>query len=107
MKRVKWRQHLILSEIIFNPIVQWPRRGPLTKLFLRFLWAPISPQAKWGILGYLFSYYAIALAWFVTVLNFALVGVLGEFLLHPQVRQFNPANNIAFEDAFCECPTPA
>jgi hypothetical protein len=69
---------LTISEIIFNPIIQWPRRGPLTKLFLRFLWSPISPQSKFCILGYLFSYYAIALAWFVTILNFALVGVLGK-----------------------------
>lgn len=70
---------LIISEIIFNPLIQWPRRGPFTKLFRRFLWSPIPPQAKWGILSYMLSYYAISLAWFMTILNFVLVGVLGTF----------------------------
>lgn len=66
------------SEIIFNPIVQWPRRGPFTKLFRRFLWSPIPPQAKWSILGYMCSYYAIALACTATILNFVLIGIFGE-----------------------------
>lgn len=71
-----WNE-LTSSEIIFNPLRYWfTRGGPFTKLFRSFLWSPIPPHAKWGIMAYIFSYYAIALSWVTSLINFALVGAL-------------------------------
>ena len=63
------------SEIIFNPIRYWPTQGPFTKLFLRFLWSPMPAHSKYSCLAYIVSYYALALSWSGTLLNFVLVGV--------------------------------
>jgi len=74
-----YKQELMNSEIIFNPLRYWfTRGGPFTKLFRTFLWSPIPPHAKWGIMAYIFSYYAIALSWVTSLLNFALVGALSK-----------------------------
>lgn len=73
------------SEIIFNPMRYWFTRGPFTKLFRQFLVSPMPTHTKWGVLAYMSSYYAFALAWSGTLLNFVLIGVF------------------AWNDQFCEC----
>lgn len=74
----------VYSEIVFNPVRYWFTRGPLTKLFRQFLVSPMPTHTKWGVLAYMASYYAFALAWSGTILNFVLIGVF------------------AWNDAFCE-----
>lgn len=56
----------------------WLRGGPIAKLFRTFATSPIPPYSKWSICGYMFSYYAIALSWSVSIVSFILVGVYGE-----------------------------
>lgn len=74
-----WYERLMGSEIIFNPMRYWfTRGGPFTKLFRTFLWSPIPAHAKWSIMAYTFSYYALALSWSLSLLNFALIGSLGK-----------------------------
>ena len=64
---------------MFNPIRYWfTRGGPFTKLFRTFLWSPIPPHAKWSILAYMFSYYALSLAWSLSLVNFVLIGSFGR-----------------------------
>jgi hypothetical protein len=76
----RWQKYAYgCSEIIFNPIRYWPTRGPLTKLFRNFLGSNIAPHAKYGIMGYIFSYYAISLACTASLANFVLIGVFGEW----------------------------
>lgn len=68
----------VISEIVFNPLRYWfTRGGPFTKLFRTFLWSPIPPHAKWSILAYMFSYYALSISWSLSLLNFVLIGLLG------------------------------
>ena len=62
-------------EIIFNPVRYWFTKGPLTKLFRTFLWSSMPPAAKFGILGYLFSYYALTFSWWITIFNYIMIGV--------------------------------
>ena len=64
------------SEIIFNPIRLWPTRGPFTKLFLTFLWSPMPSHSKYSCLAYIISYYALALSWSMSIVNYVLIGVL-------------------------------
>jgi hypothetical protein len=52
----------------------WFRRGPITPLFHKFLWSNIPIHSKVTISGYIFSYYAIACAWFLTVANYFVKG---------------------------------
>lgn len=72
------------SEIIFNPLRYWFTRGPFTKLFRTFLWSPIPAHSKFGIMAYMFSYYAISSAWIGSIISFILIGVF------------------AWADTFCE-----
>lgn len=76
----RWQKYAYgCSEIIFNPIRYWPTRSPLTKLFRAFLASNIPPHAKYGIMGYIFSYYAISLACTASLANYVLIGVFGTW----------------------------
>jgi hypothetical protein len=76
----RWQKYAYgCSEIIFNPIRYWPTRSPLTKLFRTFLASNIPPHAKYGIMGYIFSYYAISLACTASLANYVLIGVFGKW----------------------------
>ncbi|KAK4689791.1 hypothetical protein P7C73_g331, partial [Tremellales sp. Uapishka_1] len=61
------------SELLFRPFKQW-FRGPITPLFANFVWSSIPLHSKFTICGYIFSYYAIAVSWFLTVANYFLIG---------------------------------
>jgi hypothetical protein len=75
----RWQKYAYgVSEIVFHPIRYWPTRGPLTKQFRAFLRSNMAPHAKCGIMGYIFSYYAISLACTGSVINYAFVGIWGE-----------------------------
>ncbi|KAJ9105391.1 hypothetical protein QFC21_001761 [Naganishia friedmannii] len=62
------------SELIFHPLRYWLFRGPLTPLFRQYLGSNIPIHCKISVLAYIFSYYAIACSWPLTVLNYVLVG---------------------------------
>jgi ABC-type polysaccharide/polyol phosphate export permease len=49
----------------------------LTKQFRGFLWSNMAPHAKCGIMGYIFSYYAISLACTTSVFNYVFIGIFG------------------------------
>jgi hypothetical protein len=67
--------HLTVSELIFHPFRQWFTKGPITPLFRQFIWSSIPLHSKFSICAYIFSYYAIAISWILTVANFFLVGL--------------------------------
>ena len=46
---MRWQKYAWgCSELVFNPIPQWPRKGPLNKLFIRFLMSNIHFYTKVG-----------------------------------------------------------
>lgn len=65
---------LTLSELLFHPIRRWFTKGPVTPLIRQFFWSSIPLHSKYSISGYIFSYYAIAIGWILTVANYVLVG---------------------------------
>lgn len=52
----RWEKYAYgCNELVFNPIHTWLWKGPLTKLFLRFLWADLQLSFKITVLGYISS----------------------------------------------------
>jgi hypothetical protein len=71
----RWEKYAYgCNELVFNPLIKWPRRGPITPLFWKFLWSPIKVTSKMTILAYIGTYYAIASAIPLTLANYLIVG---------------------------------
>jgi hypothetical protein len=84
----RWQKYAWgVSEMVFNPIKHW-YRGPITPLFRRFIFGKAPIHYKWASCSYCFSYYAIALA-FPLTLGLALVqGWLGRNVEAPFIPSF-------------------
>ncbi|GAM34000.1 hypothetical protein TCE0_013f01302 [Talaromyces pinophilus] len=77
----RWEKYAYgCNELVFNPVHTWFYRGPLTKLFMTFLWSNLQLSSKITILGYISSYYALASGFPLTVLNYFLVGWFEGYL---------------------------
>lgn len=76
------------SELIFHPLRYWFTRGPITPLFRRFLGSKMSFMSKITILSYIGTYYAIASAWILTVMNYFLIGWFNGYLDHYYTDSF-------------------
>ncbi|PWN23478.1 hypothetical protein BCV69DRAFT_243467 [Microstroma glucosiphilum] len=65
----RWQKYAFgVSELLLHPLYKWFRRGPITGLFRKYVWASQIPtHAKFGSISYMFSYYAIAVALPLTV----------------------------------------
>ncbi|KAL1632429.1 hypothetical protein SLS56_003671 [Neofusicoccum ribis] len=75
----RWEKYAYgCNELVFNPLIRWPTRGPFTRLFLRFLSSNIKITSKITILAYIGTYYAIASAIPLTIANYLLVGWCGD-----------------------------
>jgi len=71
----RWQKYAYgCSELLFNPIVQWWRRGPVTAKIHHFLWSGAPVHYKVSMLAYMFSYYGIAGSVTIGVINYALLG---------------------------------
>ncbi|KAK3217316.1 hypothetical protein GRF29_1g2672114 [Pseudopithomyces chartarum] len=71
----RWEKYAYgCNELVFNPIIKWPTRGPITPLFWKFLWSPIKVTSKMTILAYIGTYYAIASAIPLSLANYCVVG---------------------------------
>lgn len=80
---LRWEKYAYgCSELIFHPIHQWFYRGPFTELFRRFLWSNMKISAKFTILGYIGTYYAIAAALPLSLTNYFLTGWIAGDLDH-------------------------
>jgi hypothetical protein len=79
----RWEKYAYgCNELVFNPIYKWPFEGPITRLFLRFLWSDIKTTSKITILAYIFTYYAIAAALPLTLVNYLMTGWLQDSIDH-------------------------
>lgn len=67
---------------IFHPAYQWIYRGPFTELFRRFLWSNMKISAKFTILGYIGTYYAIGASLPLSMVNYFLTGWIADTLDH-------------------------
>lgn len=85
----RWEKYAYgCAELLFHPFRYWPTRGPITPLFRRFMGSPMSLMAKITILSYIGTYFAIASAWPLTLMNYFLVGWFNGYLDHAYVDSF-------------------
>jgi hypothetical protein len=73
------------NELIFHPIIQWWRKGPITKQLRVFLWSDAPIHYKISMTSYMFSYYGIAASALLSILNYLLLGLAFEvdgFYMH-------------------------
>ncbi|QKX64636.1 uncharacterized protein TRUGW13939_11811 [Talaromyces rugulosus] len=80
---LRWEKYAYgCSELIFHPAYQWIYRGPFTELFRRFLWSNMKISAKFTILGYIGTYYAIGASLPLSVVNYFITGWIADSLDH-------------------------
>ncbi|KAL5375712.1 hypothetical protein PMIN02_011978 [Paraphaeosphaeria minitans] len=85
----RWEKYAYgCNELIFYPLSSWPKRGPLTPLFLRFLSSGIPLPSKLTIIAYIGTYYALGSAWILTLSNYFLIGWFNGMLDHYYIDSF-------------------
>ncbi|OAQ59804.1 glycosyltransferase family 2 protein [Pochonia chlamydosporia 170] len=79
----RWEKYAYgCNELVFHPFSQWFYNGPVTRLFLRFLWSNMPITSKVTITAYIFTYYAIASGLFLTTANYIIIGLFPDELDH-------------------------
>ncbi|OJA18960.1 hypothetical protein AZE42_06040 [Rhizopogon vesiculosus] len=82
----RWQKYSYgCNELIFNPLVHWWKMGPIAKQLRIFVWSDAPVHYKLSMMAYMFSYYGIAAAAILSVLNYLLLGFQIEvdgFFLH-------------------------
>ena len=87
----RWEKYAYgCNELLFHPIVHWPRRGPFTPLFRKFMFSSMPITSKVTICSYIGTYYAIGASWITTVANFFIFGMLkgSEYLSNYYLDSF-------------------
>jgi hypothetical protein len=73
----RWEKYAYgCNELVFNPLYKWPYKGPFTRLFMRFVFSKIKPTSKITIFAYIGTYYAVASAIPLSLVNYLIVGWL-------------------------------
>ncbi|KIK67728.1 hypothetical protein GYMLUDRAFT_36478 [Collybiopsis luxurians FD-317 M1] len=71
----RWQKYAYgCNELLFNPLIQWWRRGPIAKQIHRFMWSKAPVHYKISMMAYMFSYYGIAAAFIISLINYLLLG---------------------------------
>lgn len=87
---LRWEKYAYgCSELIFHPVYKWLYKGPFTPLFIRFLGSNMKTTAKFTILGYIGTYYAIGAALPLSLTNYFLTGWIADQLDHSYLPSWN------------------
>ncbi|KAI0739937.1 glycosyl transferase family group 2-domain-containing protein [Daedaleopsis nitida] len=71
----RWQKYSYgCNELIFNPLIDWWRMGPITKQLRTFLWSNAPVHYKISMMAYMFSYYGLAASSILCILNYFLLG---------------------------------
>ncbi|KAF8841492.1 hypothetical protein BDN67DRAFT_1010564 [Paxillus ammoniavirescens] len=71
----RWQKYAYgCSELLFNPLSQWWRKGPINHQIHRFMWSSAPTHYKISMLAYMFSYYGISVSVTLSFLNYFLLG---------------------------------
>ena len=85
----RWEKYAYgCNELVFHPLRYWFTRGPFTPLFRRFMCSGMPLPSKISIMGYVGTYYALGSAWFLTLLNYFLIGWFNGWLDHFYLDSF-------------------
>ncbi|KAI0086871.1 glycosyl transferase family group 2-domain-containing protein [Irpex rosettiformis] len=75
----RWQKYAYgCNELIFNPIIEWWRKGPINKQLHTFLWSAAPVHYKVSMTSYMFSYYGIAAGFALSLMNYLLLGWSAE-----------------------------
>ncbi|KAG2155256.1 glycosyl transferase family group 2-domain-containing protein [Suillus bovinus] len=82
----RWQKYSYgCNELIFNPLIHWWKMGPIAKQLRIFVWSGAPVHYKLSMMAYMFSYYGIAAAAVLSLVNYLLLGFQIEvdgFFLH-------------------------
>lgn len=71
----RWQKYSYgCSELIFNPLIKWWYKGPITKQLRIFIWSNAPVHYKISMMSYMFSYYGIAASSTLAILNYLVLG---------------------------------
>ncbi|KAI0315682.1 glycosyl transferase family group 2-domain-containing protein [Amylostereum chailletii] len=71
----RWQKYSYgCNELIFHPLVDWWRYGPITKQLRIFMWSDAPVHYKISMMSYMFSYYGLAAAAILSILNYLILG---------------------------------
>ncbi|KAF9264999.1 hypothetical protein L218DRAFT_986582 [Marasmius fiardii PR-910] len=71
----RWQKYSYgCNELLFNPMIQWWRKGPITKQLRTFIWSGAPVHYKITMMAYMFSYYGIAASALLSLLNYLVLG---------------------------------
>ncbi|KAF9234330.1 glycosyl transferase family group 2-domain-containing protein [Melanogaster broomeanus] len=71
----RWQKYAYgCSELLFNPLSQWWRKGPINHQIHKFMWSSAPTHYKISMLAYMFSYYGIAVSVTLSFINYFLLG---------------------------------
>ncbi|KAF9231782.1 glycosyl transferase family group 2-domain-containing protein [Melanogaster broomeanus] len=73
----RWQKYAygaMQSSLIFNPLIEWWKKGPISKQLRIFVWSSAPVHYKFSMMAYMFSYYGIAAAAALSLLNYLLLG---------------------------------
>lgn len=71
----RWQKYAFgCSELLFNPFIQWFRKGPINHQIHKFLWSNAPLHYKVSMMSYMFSYYGISVSVTIGLVNYILLG---------------------------------
>ncbi|KAJ7229659.1 glycosyl transferase family group 2-domain-containing protein [Mycena haematopus] len=71
----RWQKYSYgCNELIFNPLKDWWRMGPITKQLRTFVWSDAPVHYKISMSSYMFSYYGIAASTVLSLVNYFVLG---------------------------------
>ncbi|KAK7696513.1 hypothetical protein QCA50_001171 [Cerrena zonata] len=71
----RWQKYAYgCSELIFQPLIEWWRLGPITKQLRIFVWSDAPIHYKISMMSYMFSYYGIAIGMVLSLSNYLMLG---------------------------------
>ncbi len=71
----RWEKYAYgCSELMFHPFRYWFTRGPFTPLFRKFINSNMPGYAKFTVMAYVATYFALGSAWISCLANFFAVG---------------------------------
>jgi len=71
----RWQKYAYgCNELMFYPIIEWWRKGPINKQLRTFIWSNAPVHYKISMMSYMFSYYGLAAAAMLSLLNYLLLG---------------------------------
>ncbi|KAI9458089.1 glycosyl transferase family group 2-domain-containing protein [Russula earlei] len=72
----RWQKYSYgCNELIFNPLIQWWRLGPINKQLRVFLWSNAPVHYKVSMMSYMFSYYGLAASALLSFINYLILGL--------------------------------